>query len=419
MQALLRKWIIFGLKQFFVEIRIKGEPLIPKGPLLIVSNHPNSLIDPLIITYVYPQQLWYLAKSTAFKGPVIAKVLRILRMLPVYRRQDVGEETWRNEETFQAVIRELSRSGSVLIFPEGVSTGERRLSKVKTGAARIVLQAEALSDFTLGLVVQPVGLTYSSSGGFKSSVSVRVSKPINVSEWRRHYEADPITAVKDLTETIEREIRKVTVEVINSADDGLIEEIAWLYRSAGRVVDEHEGYQLIARNLELQGEKYAALKMRIIEELKELRQLAERMNLEREQIVLRPLSVLKTLFFAPLILVGVIINYLPYKFLALLARIDSKKILTGVSRSFSLALVLFPLWYLALSLIAGILLGESLVVLPLLLLFLALGHLTNKYWQSFKLIVHRFFSLAGLSAYRKLIAQRDRLLQELDLLRLE
>jgi glycerol-3-phosphate O-acyltransferase / dihydroxyacetone phosphate acyltransferase len=419
MQALFRKWIIFGLKQFFVEIRIKGEPLTSKGPLLIVSNHPNSLLDPLIITYVYPQQLWYLAKSTAFKGPIIGKILRVLRMLPVYRRQDVGEETWRNEETFQAVIREISCSGSILIFPEGVSTGERRLSKVKTGAARIVLQAEALSDFNLGLVVQPVGLTYSSSGGFKSSVSVRVSKPIEVWNWRGAYEADPIAAVKDLTETIEREIRKVTVEVINSGDDGLVEEIAWLYRSAGRVVDEHEGYQLIAKNLELQGEKYTDLKQRILRELKELRQLAERMNLEREQIVLRPLSMLKTLILAPLILLGVLINYLPYKFLSILARIDSNKILTGVSRSFSLALILFPLWYLVLSVLVALIAAKTWVFLPMLLLFLGLGHLTNKYWQSFKLIMHKFFSFAGLSKYRSLIAQRDRLLQELDLLRLE
>ena len=417
-KRLIKRWIIIALKQFYYEITIKGEDLVEQGPLLIVSNHPNNLLDPLIITYVYPQTLWYLAKSTAFKGVFVAKILRALRMLPVYRRQDVGEDTVKNEETFLAVTRELSRSESILIFPEGVSTGERRLSKIKTGAARIVLQAEALSDFCLGLKIQPVGITYSNTGGFKTSVAVRIGKPLEVSDWQDRYERDPIAAVKELTESIEREIRKVTVEVIRGNDDGLVEQIAWLYRSAGRVVDEHEGYQLIAKNLELLQDQ-GVLRQKVFAEIASLRSVAERLGLAREQLVVRNFSALDLLILGPVILLGVLINYLPYKFLVVLAGRDSQKILTGTSRSFAIALFLFPVWYACWALLA-IKLGLALVFsVTLWLSLFFIGHITNKYWQSCKLLIYEVVKFAGLSSYTQLITQRDRLLIELDRLRVE
>src|SRR5688572_18951274 len=135
-------------------------PGIPDGPVLVVANHPNALLDPLIIFRVAGRVVRPLAKEPLFHHPIIGPVLKALGGLPVYRKQDNPELMHQNERTFDAAVAALHEGDAVQIYPEGQSHSEARITPLKTGAARIALRAEADADWKLGLQITPVGLTY-------------------------------------------------------------------------------------------------------------------------------------------------------------------------------------------------------------------------------------------------------------------
>ncbi len=127
-----------ALRIYFRHIEVVGFEHIPlKTPVIFVLNHPNALIDPVFLLCLAPRRVSFLAKAPLFRMPVIGSLVRALDSLPVYRRQDEGEDVSRNNETFAAARKLLARGGTIGVCPEGVSHDEPRLRPIKTGVARI------------------------------------------------------------------------------------------------------------------------------------------------------------------------------------------------------------------------------------------------------------------------------------------
>ena len=94
---------------------------------------------------------------------------------------------WKNEQSFDAVCTRLASGAAVLIFPEGVSLGTRTLEPMRSGAARIALQAEAQKSPALGLSIQAAGLIYSDMPVFGSQVTVHLGEPFELTEYSALY----------------------------------------------------------------------------------------------------------------------------------------------------------------------------------------------------------------------------------------
>ena len=80
--------------------------------------------------------------------------------VPVFRPQDAAENEGRgaraNLETFAECIRRLQAGRSVVLFPEGMSRPSPKLLPLRTGAARIALDAEvAVTVVPIGLLHEP------------------------------------------------------------------------------------------------------------------------------------------------------------------------------------------------------------------------------------------------------------------------
>ena len=62
----------FIARTFFREIVLAGKENLPAaGPVLFTPNHPNSLIDPLLLFFLSPRfRLRFVAKAPLFKIPV-------------------------------------------------------------------------------------------------------------------------------------------------------------------------------------------------------------------------------------------------------------------------------------------------------------------------------------------------------------
>jgi len=167
----------------FFEVERRGPPL-PGGPVLVIANHLNALLDPLVLFRTLGRPTRPLAKAPLFHHPLVGPALRALGGLPVFRPRDDPDEVHRNETTFDAAIAALHAGDAIQIYPEGQSHSEPSLNPLRTGAARIALQAEEAAGWTLGLRVVPVGLVYLRKHLFRGSAVAMMGEPFGLAEWR-------------------------------------------------------------------------------------------------------------------------------------------------------------------------------------------------------------------------------------------
>ncbi len=233
-------------------------PDIPRGPVLVVANHPNALLDPLIIFRVAGRVVRPLAKEPLFQHPLIGPVLKALGGLPVYRKQDHPDQMHQNERTFDAAVAALHAGDAVQIFPEGQSHSEARMTPLKTGAARIAFQAEADAGWALRLKIVPVGITYSRKTFFRGRAVALIGEPFEITNLRRSFETDAVRAVKELTDQLSAQLAALTINLTSHEDAALIDAAERLYtrekgltawREAGQLGDRLPRMQAFARGL--------------------------------------------------------------------------------------------------------------------------------------------------------------------------
>ncbi|MCY4400504.1 MAG: 1-acyl-sn-glycerol-3-phosphate acyltransferase [Gemmatimonadetes bacterium] len=227
-------------------------PRLPEGPVLVAVNHPNSLVDPLLVFRCSGRLTRPLARSGLFDHLLLGPVLRTLGGIPVYRRQDDPSSTHRNEEMFRDAIGVLLGGGAIQIYPEGRSHSEAHVVELRTGAARIALQAEEAAKWKLGLSIVPVGITYTRKERARTAVAVRFGQAFGCARLEEVYRADPVTAVRTLTEQIETGIRAETLNFVHHGDRALVEVAEQLYVRESRWVPWRAREELGARVPRLQ-----------------------------------------------------------------------------------------------------------------------------------------------------------------------
>jgi glycerol-3-phosphate O-acyltransferase / dihydroxyacetone phosphate acyltransferase len=208
-----------ALRWYYRDLEIVGAERIPRdGPLLVAGNHPNALVDALVLGRVVPRRLLLTAKATLFESPLAAAILRRAGVVPLRRAADEAgrdpaapADPRRNAEAFAAVQDALLRGGAVLLFPEGRSHDEPRLSPLRTGLARIALEARDVRGVR-GLSILPIGLTFEDKATPRSRVLVEVGEPLRLDAWRPPGGAAPgAAAVEALTREVDRRLRAVTL----------------------------------------------------------------------------------------------------------------------------------------------------------------------------------------------------------------
>jgi glycerol-3-phosphate O-acyltransferase/dihydroxyacetone phosphate acyltransferase len=330
---LLRAFVRLILKVFFREVEVAGAERIPPGrPLVLVANHVNGLIDPLLLWGPLPNLRTpprFLAKSTLWKNPAVRPFLDLAQAIPVYRRQDEGSDLTRNADTFARCHELLARGGALALFPEGTSHSEPALQPLKTGAARITLEAERKFP-GIGVRIVPVGLLFDAKQTFRSRVLVQVGEPLDPAPEIALQPQDPVAAARALTARIDAALQEVTLNYETWEDARLIARAADLYR--------HRASELPTRGSLAEG---VAFRRAFLEGYREMREshpekvaaaarcvqeydaLLRAFDLRDDQVgaayppspVLRFIgrTLLRLLVHLPLAVVGTVLNYPAYR----------------------------------------------------------------------------------------------------------
>lgn len=222
--ARLALWI------FFRRLEIRGRDQVPRNrPVLFVANHPNVMLDTLILGLNTPGRIpRFLGKSTLFKNVLCAFFMRRLGVIPVSRAQDSGARMGRNQDMLRESCRVLQQGGSLALFPEGGSQAGRRVRPLKPGGARIALRAEEGSQGA-GICIVPVGLSYTDPGLFRSDVAVHFGAPIEVADFLEAYRANRRGGARALTQVIQERLKALTWHLDNPELETVFADLSAIY----------------------------------------------------------------------------------------------------------------------------------------------------------------------------------------------
>lgn len=191
-----------------------------KGPYILSGNHPNTLIDPLFVGIFLSRRLHFMAHAGLFQHKLMARFLAFAGVVPIARAKDraAGMEV-DNNASFSKVYELLERGEVLYIAPEGGSELERKLRPLKSGLARLALQAEAQCDWQLGLKVLPAVINYESPSGAFSRAYVRYAPPIIVADWRERFEKDPTATTRAFTQAVREQMENRLIQTQDKTEE--------------------------------------------------------------------------------------------------------------------------------------------------------------------------------------------------------
>ena len=216
---------------FYKRIHVEHKDRFPKiGPVILASNHPNTMMDPLLVALASGRSPHFLGKSTLFRTKIAQWFFKSVHVLPVYRKQDAEKEMGKNADVFEKCFQSLEGGNALVIMPEGMSQMDGTLHELKTGTARIGLGAEVRHAFELGVQIVPAGINYSAPTEFFSDVHCRFGRPINLGEYKDLYEKDEYEAVYEVTRQIRDALEKLTTTVESSETAGVLNDLKKIYK---------------------------------------------------------------------------------------------------------------------------------------------------------------------------------------------
>ncbi|MDC6352498.1 1-acyl-sn-glycerol-3-phosphate acyltransferase [Zeaxanthinibacter sp. PT1] len=209
--ALLKKLIRFGFFCYYQEVRMHGLKDLPTDkPMLILPNHQNALIDPLLIAAFAKESPFFLTRADVFSGGLLESFFRFLHMIPIYRLRDGRDSLGRNEAVFEQCTRLLRSGKSIVMFPEANHNLERRVRPLSKGFTRILfgaLQENAGQE----IYVVPVGINFVRAAGFPDRVAFYFDRPVPT---RSYYDPEnERTSVIAIRDEVATRLRRLTTHI--------------------------------------------------------------------------------------------------------------------------------------------------------------------------------------------------------------
>jgi hypothetical protein len=305
--------------------------------------------------------IYFMAKGTLFSSSFKSKILRSLNMIPINRRGDELAKGISNTASFESCYQILKEGKCLLIFPEGTSFLERHLRELKSGTARIALEAEHRNNNKLGIKIIPLGLNYIDADRFRSRVLIHVGKAISLENYYSDYEKNQSLAAKKLTELFRIRLEQVLVSSTEKEDELLVEDLYAIF-SSKYIKNNSKGaegdYQLLKQIRDKISElsitepwKINEIKAILLDLKSKLNQYEIRADfLDRRfrmRMFLRQMvvSLLFLLIGLPIFIFGIIHNILQYKLTDLLVPRLTKEIEYYAPLSVLVGLILYPLTY--------------------------------------------------------------------------
>lgn len=220
---ILRSFVKLGLNWYVSDWRLKNLQLAAsKDPAIIVSNHPNSFFDALVITVHQPSEICFLTRGDIFANPLANWTLRTLFMLPIYKKNDVEDADISNAFTYDECVHQLKMGRKLLIFPEGVSRNHLELRPFMTTGLSSIVQRAVQMD--VPIQVQPYVISYNSFDYIPKSVSLEALAPIDSTDYLNNSEVMTTELINKVREDLEGKM----LNDFNSENPEILSQRSWM-----------------------------------------------------------------------------------------------------------------------------------------------------------------------------------------------
>ena len=417
----------------YYRVSVSGERVPASGPVLLVANHNNGLVDPALVAWTAGRYVRFLAKSTLLTHPAIGWLVRAVGSVPVYRQQDDPTRIAQNLDSFRDVHEVLSRGDAVGIFPEGISHSGAQLAPLKTGAARIAIGAAERIGTDFPIIA--LGLVFRDRDLFRSEAHVIIGEAFRWDDLVGKQMSR--NSVRELTHRIEQSMRAVSLNLDAWEDEPLVRAAADVWHAE---FGETTGPTTEVQRLRVTTGALSALRRGVgsadwretAVELRGHERALRRLGLSPHALLTEPtlsdairwlLPRLPFVIMIPVSIAGAIIFWLPREATAQVAAAIAKRdgddalvtyrVLSGA--------ILFPIWFILMALLAGYSFGPWWGVLVFLLqpffafAALAVGERRQRGWRIIRRYIMRKLErprLVRLREQQRALAERLRALLE-------
>lgn len=204
----------------FRRYRIVGRENIPEGACLYGSNHCNTLMDAMVILATTHEKKVFIARADIFQNPKTAKILRWMRILPIYRIRDgIGAVRDKNGDTMDQAMDVMYDEVPMYLFPEATHRTKHSLRPISKGIFHIALGANNKYGKEKPVYIVPVGLEYGDYFRFRSTILLSYGEPINVSEFVKGHEEENEAVILNELKTVLRERMAKLISFIPDEDE--------------------------------------------------------------------------------------------------------------------------------------------------------------------------------------------------------
>ena len=178
-------------RRCFRRFHVSDWEKVPKdGSVILVTNHTCALMDPLVMLLAEGKKVVFMARADMFKKPAVARILRWLRILPIYRIRDGVSAVKRSGEAIAEAVGVLRDRCPLCLYPEGTHRPKHSLLPLGKGVFHIALEAVREIGDAWPVYIVPAGIEYSDYFRFRPDVELQIGDPINVTQFLADFRAE-------------------------------------------------------------------------------------------------------------------------------------------------------------------------------------------------------------------------------------
>jgi 1-acyl-sn-glycerol-3-phosphate acyltransferase len=221
-----------ALRFFYRRGYVTGlETIARKGPVIIIANHPSSLMDAALLGVLISRPVHFFTRADVFSGKFYSRILDALHMLPINDHQAGRNTLSANNQSFLKAQQILAKGGIVVFFPEGISHSERKLLPLRKGVFRLAFQSAVCDNFHKNIPVIPVGINYSHPSACQADVMIRFGTPLLLNDYKDEYLANSAASLLHLAKDGYSAIRKNTLHIEGESRYALIDNCLKIKRN--------------------------------------------------------------------------------------------------------------------------------------------------------------------------------------------
>lgn len=375
---------------FFRRVEVGGSSNVPseRGGL-VVSWHPNGLVDPALILTQCPRPIVFGARHGLFSYPLVGQLLKEVGTVPIYRASDMKDTSTdarraANRKSLEALAERVAGGSLSALFPEGDSHDHSGLQALKTGAARLYYRARQLAPEGEPPTLIPAGLHYDDKQMFRSNALVVFHPPL---ELPPHLDVTPEgdvdgEEVRTLSRALTEHVEHVLRDVVHATDSWEVHDLLHRARRLVRSERAHRAGESPGRTMigervsgfaevrdaylrarERDAVSTAVLRARIAQYDADLRTLGlEDYDLDApprlasaKWIALLVAQAIGVFFLLPpLVFVGYLVNLPTAGLLLGIAKLAGKRRKDEATVKLVLGMLLFPLTWIGVGVLAGL-----------------------------------------------------------------